>query len=147
MHIWVDADACPKIIKEIVFRAAIRTQTVTILVANQPLQVPMSPFIQKIQVPSGFDVADTKIVESMEIGDLVITADIPLADSVVEKGGTALNPRGELYSKRNIKQKLSLRNFHAELRSSGLMIGGPAGLGKKDIQAFANALDKFLASR
>lgn len=147
MRIWVDADACPKIIKEILYRAAIRTKTTMILVANQPLYTPISPFIQKIQVSPGFDVADNKIVEDMEPGDLVITADIPLADAVVTKEGTALDPRGTLYTKRNIKQKLSLRNFNAELRSSGAMMGGPPTLSKKETQTFANAIDKFLASR
>ncbi len=144
MRIWIDADACPKVIKEIVYRAANRTKTYTVLVANQPLDIPVSPYLQKIQVSAGFDVADNKIIESMQIGDLVITADIPLADAVVDKGGTALNPRGELYSASNIKRKLSLRNFNAELRSAGILTGGPSRLGKKDTQDFANSLDKFL---
>lgn len=145
MRVWIDADACPKPIKEILFRAALRTKTVIILVANQFLSIPVSPFIQKMQVPSGFDVADQKIVDSMEKGDLVITADIILADLVVDKGGTALNPRGKLYTKKNMKQHLSLRNFNTELRGAGVMTGGPAGLSKKDIQAFADSLDTFLA--
>lgn len=109
------------------------------------MSIPVSPFIQKVQVPSGFDVADQKIVDSMEKGDLVITADIILADLVVDKDGTALNPRGKLYTKKNMKQHLSLRNFNAELRDAGVMTGGPAGLSKKDIQAFADSLDTFLA--
>jgi hypothetical protein len=147
MRIWVDADACPKVIKEILYRAAMRTKTLTILVANQPLYTPNSPFIQTKQVGSGFDVADNEIVQSMEKGDLVITADIPLADLVINNGGTAINPRGELYTKNNIKQQLSLRNFHAELRGAGMMTGGPARLGHQAVQAFANSLDKFLSSR
>ena len=145
MNVWIDADACPKPIKEILFRAAVRTRTVITLVSNQFLNIPISPFIKKMQVPSGFDVADQKIVESMVEGDLVITADIILADLVVDKGGTALNPRGKLYTKKNMKQHLSLRHFNTELRSAGVMTGGPASLNKKDIQAFADSLDAFLA--
>lgn len=145
MQIWIDADACPKIIKEIVYRAAIRTQTCLTLVANQHLQIPSSPFIKKIMVQAGFDVADNYIVQHMGGGDLVITADIPLADLVIDKGGTALNPRGELYSKANIKQRLAVRHLHAELRDNGLIRGGPPTLGKKDVQAFANSLDQFLS--
>jgi uncharacterized protein len=146
MKVWVDADACPKLIKEILFRAAIRTETEIVLVSNQPLQVPASIFIKRMLVPAGFDVADNHIVASMQPGDLVITADIPLADAVITKGGSALNPRGELYSKSNIKQKLSLRNFHADLRSSGMLRGGPPTLSKKELQLFANCLDQFLTS-
>lgn len=144
MHIWVDADACPKVIKEILFRAAMRTQTSLILVANQLMATPHSPFIKKVQVLSGFDVADNYIVKSLQPGDLVITADIPLADAVVEKGGKALNPRGELYSESNIKQRLSLRNYSEGLRSSGIITGGPLKLSKREIQAFANNLDTLL---
>lgn len=147
MSIWVDADACPKLIKEILFRAANRTKTVIVLVSNQPLNTPTSPFIQTIRVPSGFDVADDKIVEIMKEGDLVITADIPLANAVVEKGGIALNPRGDTYNKDNIKQQLSIRNFHAGLRGAGMMSGGPAKLSTREIETFANSLDKFLSSR
>lgn len=147
MRVWVDADACPKTIKEILFRAAKRTQTIIILVSNQPLYVPTSPYIQKIVVPSGFDVADTKIVESMKKGDLVITADIPLAHRVVEKGGVAIDPRGDVYTKNNVKQRLSIRNLNAELRGAGMLTGGPSGLSKKEVLAFANALDKFLGMR
>lgn len=146
MRTWVDADACPKVIKEILFRAAIRTRTQLILVSNQPLASPSSPFITKQVVTSGFDVADNKIVESLQPGDLVITADIPLADAVISKGGKALNPRGELYSESNIKQRLSIRNFSQELRSSGVNTGGPPSISKKEIQNFANALDKLLLS-
>jgi hypothetical protein len=144
MQIWVDADACPKVIKEILFRAANRTRTMVILVSNQPLMAPPSPFITKQLVTAGFDVADNKIVQSLEIGDLVITADIPLADAVISKGGRALNPRGELYSENNIKQRLSVRNFSQGLRSSGVITGGPPKISKKEIQDFANALDKLL---
>lgn len=147
MQIWVDADACPKVIKEILYRAAIRTQTLITLVANQPLYTPISPFIKKRQVASGFDVADQEIIDSVTPGDLVITADIPLADAVVEKDCTAIDPRGWLYTKNNIKERLSMRNFSAELRGAGMLMGGPSTLGKKETQAFANCLDKFLHSR
>lgn len=147
MPIWVDADACPKTIKEILFRAANRTKTITTLVANQPLFIPPSPFIKTIQVSPGFDVADNYIVQHVQAGDLVITADIPLADAVIDKNGFALNPRGELYSKHNIKQRLAVRNFSEGLRSSGIMTGGPAKLSQREIQAFANSLDQFLSSR
>lgn len=144
MRIWVDADACPKVIKEILFRAANRTKINIILVANKPLSVPSSPFIKTIQVSGGFDVADNYIVQQMNRGDLVITADIPLADAVIQKNGTALNPRGELYSEDNIKQRLSMRNFSETLRSTGMTTGGPDKISKKEIQAFANCLDCFL---
>ena len=147
MQIWVDADACPNVIKEILFRAADRTKTQIILVANQLLRSPPSPFIKKMQVSAGFDVADNQIVQNMQPGDLVITADIPLADAVIDKGGIALNPRGELYSESNIKQRLSMRNFSEQLRSTGIMTGGPAALSKKEIQAFANCLDQFLSGK
>ncbi len=141
---WIDADACPKAIKEILYRAAVRTKITFTLVANQPLITPLSPFIQKIQVQAGFDMADKKILQSMESGDLVVTADILLADAVVDNKGTALDPRGKLYTTQNMKQHLSTRNFNTELRSAGVLTGGPATLNKKDIQAFANNLDKFL---
>ena len=146
MRIWVDADACPNIVKEILFRASARTQTPLVLVANQMIRTPVSPLIKKIQVTAGFDVADNRIVQEMEKGDLVITADIPLADQAIEKGGYALNPRGELYTVTNIKQRLAVRNFSESLRSTGVMTGGPSALGKKEVQAFANALDRFLAA-
>ena len=145
MRIWVDADACPKIIKDILYRAVIRTKIQMILVANQPLQAPVSTFIKKIQVASGFDVADKYIVDNMEKGDLVITADIPLADGAINKGGHALNPRGELYTKENIREKLSVRNLNAEFRSGGVITGGPPKLSNKENQTFANSLDSFLA--
>lgn len=146
MRVWVDADACPKMVKEILFRAANRTKILFTLVANQSLVTPPSPYIKKMVVSPGFDVADDKIIECMEIGDLVITADILLADAVVEKGGTALDPRGRLYTAQNIKQHLVMRNFNAELRDSGILTGGPSPLSKKDIQLFANCLDKLLSS-
>lgn len=144
IRIWVDADACPKTIKEILYRAAIRTKTALILVSNHPITIPSSPFISKIQVGAGFDVADNKIAQNTQPGDLVITADIPLADAVIDTGAIALNPRGELYSKANIKERLSIRNFSAELRDSGVRTGGPATLSKREIQSFANELDRFL---
>ena len=145
MRLWVDADACPNAIKEILYRAAQRTSVELTLVANQPLRTPPSPYIRSIQVPLGFDVADNRIAELVEQGDLVITADIPLAATVIDKGGLALNPRGELYTEENIKERLAMRNLMDELRGMGEVTGGPAALGKKDRQAFANALDKLLA--
>lgn len=144
MRIWVDGDACPKAIKDILFRAAIRTETPLILVSNHALSTPSSPLITKMQVTAGFDVADDKIVQNLEPGDLVITADIPLANAAIDKEAIALNPRGELYSKSNIKERLSVRNFSTNLRSSGVRTGGPSILGKKEIQDFANKLDKIL---
>jgi len=145
MKIWVDADACPKTIKEILFRAATRTKTKLILVSNHAISTPASSFISKIQVIAGFDVTDNKIIQNLESGDLVITADIPLADAVINKAGIALNPRGELYSKENIKERLSLRNFSADLRSSGVQTRGPSALSKNEIQKFANALNLILS--
>ncbi len=145
MKIWVDADACPVVIKEILYRAAKRTGTSLTLVANQPVQVPVSEFIRTIQVASGFDVADNEIVKRLTPGDLVITADIPLADEVIEKGGHALNPRGELYSKDNIKARLNMRDFMDTMRASGVNTGGPPAISQRDRQEFANSLDRFLA--
>lgn len=145
MQIWVDADACPGVIKEIVFRAAERLKITTILVANQMLRTPPSRYIRAIQVPSGFDVADRHIVDQLAPGDLVITADLPLASGVIERGAHALNPRGELYTTANIQERLSMRNFMEELRSAGIETGGPAAFGQADRQAFGNALDRFLA--
>ena len=145
MQIWVDADACPVVIKEIIFRAAERLQISTTLVANQMLRTPPSRFIRAIQVPSGFDVADTHIVEQLAAGDLVITADIPLASLVIERGAHALNPRGELYSTANIQEILTMRNFMDELRGAGVETGGPAAFSLADRQSFANQLDRFLA--
>jgi uncharacterized protein YaiI (UPF0178 family) len=145
MLIWIDADACPNMIKEIVFRAAERLKIETVLVANQPLRVPPSTVVRAVQVPPGFDGADKHIVASMSTGDLVITADIPLAAQVIEKGGLALNPRGEIYTKENVRERLSVRNFMDELRGGGVNTGGPAALGARDKQAFANGLDATLA--
>ncbi len=145
MKIWVDADACPGVIKDILFRAANRTGTLLTLVANQPIQVPASAFVRTIQVGSGFDVADNEIVKRLEPGDLVITADIPLAAEVIEKGGHALNPRGELYTVENIRARLNMRDFMDTLRASGVNTGGPAAIGQRDRQEFANSLDRFLA--
>lgn len=145
MHIWVDADACPKIIKEILFRAAMRTKTKVTLVSNHALTSPSSPYITKMQVTAGFDVADNKILQLAKANDLIITADIPLAAAVIDKGCIALNPRGELYSPSNIKQRLSIRNFSDGLRGSGVITGGPDKLSKKEIQDFANQLDRLLA--
>ena len=145
MRIWVDADACPGVIKEIIFRAAERLQIDTILVANQMLRTPPSKFIRAIQVPSGFDVADRHIVDQLNPGDLVITADILLASFVIERGAHALNPRGELYTTATIRERLSMRNFMEELRSAGVETGGPATFSQSDRQAFANQLDRFLA--
>ncbi len=144
MQIWVDADACPKAIKDILFRAAERTGTTTILVANQFLQIPPSRYIKAMQVKSGFDVADNEIVRRMAVGDLVVTGDIPLASEVIDKGGRALNPRGELYTRENIRERLNMRDFMDTLRASGINTGGPAALNPRDCQAFANQLDKLL---
>jgi len=144
MRVWIDADACPKWVKEILYKAAMRTQIIFTLVANRSLAIPLSPYIKKIQVPQGFDVADQKILESMASGDLVVTADILLADEVVNKGGVALDPRGKLYTTENMKQHLSTRNLNTELRNAGMLLGGPATLDKKAVQQFANNLDKYL---
>jgi len=145
MQIWIDADACPKVIKEILFRAAERTKTPVTLVANQYLKTPASPLIKSVQVPAGFDVADNEIVKRCEVDDLVITADIPLAAEVIEKGGHALNPRGEFYSKENIRERLNMRDFMDTMRASGVQSGGPPALNQRDRQAFANELDRFLS--
>ena len=145
MHIWIDADACPGVVKEILFRAAERLHIDTTLVANRLLRTPPSRFIRAVQVPAGFDVADAHIVEQVARGDLVITADIPLAAAVLERGAHALNPRGEMYTAANIAERLSMRNFLEELRSSGVQTGGPAAFSQADRQAFGAALDRFLA--
>ena len=147
MKIYVDADACPVVIKQILFKAAERTQTQLILVANQFIQTPNSKVIQSIRVESGFDVADDKIVEFTEIGDLVITSDLPLANDVIEKGGLALSPRGELFTTENIKSRLNMRDFLDTMRASGVHTGGPAPLSQSDRQAFGNQLDRILAKR
>jgi len=147
MRIWVDADACPNPVKEILFRVAERRRLLLILVANQPLRTPPSRFIRSVRVGAGFDVADHHIVGELQPGDLVITADIPLAALVIEGLGHALNPRGELYTVENIRQRLGLRDFMEEMRGAGLVTGGPAALGAADRKAFADALDRFLAVR
>ena len=144
MKIWVDADACPAVIKEILFKAAERTGIQLTLVANQKVQIPRSRFISFVQVASGFDVADNEIVKRLESGDLVITGDIPLAADVIEKGGHALNPRGELYTIENIKARLNIRDFMDTLRGSGINTGGPPPLSQSDRKAFADNLDKLL---
>ncbi len=145
MKIWVDADACPVVIKDILYRAAKRTQTLTTLVANQSLNTPPSPFIKTLRVAAGFDVADNEIVRLCEADDLVITSDIPLAAEAIDKGAFALSPRGEFFSKENIRERLNMRDFLDTMRSSGIQTGGPAALNHSDRQAFANQLDKFLA--
>ncbi|WP_423187210.1 YaiI/YqxD family protein [Alishewanella sp. d11] len=145
--IWVDADACPTVIKEILYRAAERKKLPLVLIANQPLRTPPSPYISSLTVSKGFDEADNEIVRRTQAGDLVITADIPLAADVLAKGGLALNPRGELYSTDTIKQKLTMRDFMETLRASGIQSGGPATLNQGDRQAFANQLDKILQQR
>jgi uncharacterized protein YaiI (UPF0178 family) len=145
MRIWVDADACPNVIKDILFRAAERARIILTLVANRPIRIPPSQYIKALQVPAGFDVADNKIVELAEAGDLVITADIPLAAGVIDKGGYALDPRGETYTRDNIKERLAMRKLMDELRASGVDTGGPATFSNADRQAFANKLDRFLA--
>lgn len=145
MQIWVDADACPKAIKDILYRAAERTQTSVTLVANQYLQTPPSRYIKFLQVQSGYDIADNEIVKRLSAGDLVITGDIPLANDTIDKGAHALNPRGERYTKENIKQRLNMRDFMDTLRASGIDTGGLAAMSQRDVQAFANQLDSFLA--
>jgi uncharacterized protein YaiI (UPF0178 family) len=145
MKIWIDADACPVVIKDILFRAAERTEIQLTLVANQSIRIPPSRFISMLQVPSGFDVADNEIVKRLSAGDLVITGDIPLAAEVIEQGGHALNPRGELYTTDNIRERLNMRDFMDTLRASGIDTGGPSPLSQSDRQYFANQLDKLLA--
>ena len=144
MQIFVDADAFPGVIGELLFRAVERVRVPLVMVSNQYRKVPQSGYISSITVSAGIDVADDHIVEMVQPGDLVITADIPLADRVVGKGGYALDPRGELYTEKNIKQKLAMRNLMDILRNGGMITGGPSSFGKKDIQAFANQLDRFL---
>ena len=144
MKIWVDADACPAVIKEILFKAANRTQIQTTLIANHYMPILKSPYIHFLQVSQGFDVADNEIVNRCHPGDLVITADIPLADEVITKGAQALNPRGELFSKENIKSLLGMRDFMDTMRASGEHTGGPAAMNQNDRQQFANQLDKII---
>jgi len=144
MKIWVDADACPVVVKEILFRAATRAKITVTLVANQFISIPKSPFIHFVQVPQGFDVADDEIVKRCVAGDLIITADIPLASEVIDKDAIALNPRGELYSVENIKIRLNMRDFMDTMRASGIEGGGPPPLTQRDRQQFANNLDKLI---
>jgi uncharacterized protein YaiI (UPF0178 family) len=144
MRIWVDADACPAVIKDILFRAAERTGVQLTLVANKPVRTPASRHIRFLQVASGFDVADNEIVKRLDTGDLVITSDIPLAADVIERGGFALNPRGELYSAETIRARLNMRDFMETLRASGINTGGQPALSQSDRQSFANNLDKLL---
>ncbi len=145
MKIWVDADACPVAIKEILYRAANRAEILLTLIANQMLRVPPSPWIRALQVPSGFDVADQRIAQEAEAGDIVVTADIPLAAQVIAKGAAVIDPRGELLNKGNIQERLTMRNFMETLRNSGVETGGPSSLSSADKQAFANQLDRLLA--
>lgn len=147
MRIFIDADACPKVIKEILYRAAERTQTELILVANKLLDVPRSSMIKAIKVARGFDVADNRIVLEVQADDLVITADIPLADAVISKGALALNPRGQLYTAANINERLVMRNLMEQLRSTGEVFGGPAILNQSDRKAFASQLDRILTQK
>ena len=147
MNIWVDADACPKVIKDILFRAANRTKIALTLIANQTLAVPPSPYIRSVQVSAGFDVADNEIVKRVVAGDLVITSDLPLAAEVIEKGGYVLSHRGEWYSAANIRPLLNMRDFMDNLRASGIQTGGPPPMSQSEQKAFAGHLDRFLASR
>lgn len=147
MHIWVDADACPGVIKDILFRAAERLQVPMTLIANKALRIPRSQFIRMLQVPHGFDVADDEIAKRVAAGDLVITADIPLASAVITRGAHALNPRGEFYTPDNISERLALRDYLSELRDSGVQTGGPAPLDHTDRKRFADQLDRFLAKQ
>src|SRR5580765_6988079 len=147
MRIWVDADACPQVIKDILFRAAERAQILTTLVANSPLRVPPSDFIRTVRVAQGSDVADHRIAREVEPGDLVVTADIPLAAEVITRGAHALDPRGELYSDDNVRERLAIRNLMQELRSTGDILGGPAPFNQSDRQRFANHLDRLLTRR
>ena len=147
MQIWIDADACPNPVKEIVFRASKRLNLAVTLVANQPLRTPPSRLIKAIQVPSGFDVADNYLINHAGSDDLVVTADIPLAAELVRKQVTALNPRGELYTEQNVRERLAMRDLMEQLRSTGEVSGGPAPFGDRDRQSFANSLDRWLAKR
>jgi len=147
MKIWCDADACPLVIKDILFKAANRTATALTLIANQTIPVPASKYIRSVRVASGFDVADNEIVKCMQSGDLVITSDIPLAAEVIDNGGISLSPRGELYNAENIRARLNMRDFMESLRSSGVETGGPPAFSQSDRQAFANHLDKILTRK
>ena len=147
MHIWVDADACPAVIKDILYRASERLQIPLTLVANKPLRIPPSRFIRTLQVPRGFDVADNEIAKRVQAGDLVVTADIPLAADVIERGAHGLDPRGELYTADNIRERLQMRDFMDGLRASGVQTGGPAALDQADRKRFADQLDRLLRRR
>lgn len=147
MQIWIDGDACPVEIKELLYRAAVRVKMKLTLVANQTIRIPRSEFISLLTVPSGLNVADKQIVELLSPGDLVVTADIPLAAHVVQKGGIAIDPRGDVFTEANIGERITMRNLMDELRGSDLVMGGPAPYGPKDKQAFANQLDRILAKR
>lgn len=144
-HIWVDADACPKVIREILIRAAQRTQTRVTLVANHVLGVPRSQFVAMLQVSKGFDAADHEIVRRVTPGDLVVTSDLPLADEAIGAGGAVISPRGEEWTRENIRSRLNMRDFMDTMRASGVQSGGPPALGAQEKQAFANALDRYLA--
>ena len=144
MAIWVDADACPNVIKEILYRASERMQMPLILVANQSLRVPPSRFIRTLRVPAGFDVADNEIVRQCSAGDLVVTADIPLASEVIEKGAAALNPRGERYTEATIRERLTMRDFMDTLRGAGVQTGGPPPISERDKREFSSALDQTI---
>ncbi|MEQ8496716.1 MAG: YaiI/YqxD family protein [Gammaproteobacteria bacterium] len=147
MHIWVDADACPAVVRDILVRAAERTQTALTFVSNQAVRVPLSPVITTLRVSAGFDAADDAIVARLDAGDLVVTADIPLAAEALARGAHALNPRGEIYSDDTIRAKRAMRDFMDTMRSSGLHSGGPPPFGKAERKAFADALDRLLARR
>ena len=147
MHIWVDGDACPAEVKELLFRAAARVKVPLVLVANQAMRIPKSEFVSLLTVPSGTNVADKQIVEMLQPGDLVVTGDVPLAAHVVQKGGIALDPRGDIFTAENIGERITMRNLMDELRGNDLVTGGPAPFGPKDKQAFANQLDRLLAKR
>ena len=147
MRIWVDADACPRVIKDVLYRAAERRRISLILVANSRFPVPKSEYIEFLQVGAGFDKADLAIVEKAQSGDVVITTDIPLAAGVIEKGGTGLSPRGEVFTTDNIRSRLTMRDFLDEMRGSGVMTGGPSALNARDRQEFANQLDRLLTAR
>lgn len=147
MKIWIDADACPNVIKEIIFRASERTRTFVIVVANKPIRIPLNGLVSTIQVPQGFDRADEKILESLAGGDVVITADIPFADEALKKGGIAIDPRGDLFTHENIKDRLATRNLLEGLRDMEMISGGPKPLGLKERHAFANKLDAILARK
>lgn len=147
MKIWVDADACPVAIKEIIFKAAERTKVLATFVANHPIAVPRSPYIKMLQVSQGFDVADNEIVSRVSVGDLVITSDIPLAAEIIDAGCFVLSPRGEQFTAENIKARLTMRDFLETMRASGIQSGGPAALSQADRKAFADKFDQILAKR